>query len=406
MDDDRSRRQFLLASGALGASAVLAGCTGDGGAGEPSTDNGATSATDAATETATDAPTDAETATEEGTEATESGDGPYSVSMEPVGTVEFEAVPETVAVYCPGYADMAVALGHGDAVASVGIKSRYYTDYYDELEGVSLDKSNLTNLVQDGIDKELFYELDADVHNIDPNWLLNNFDGWAQADVDEVSERVAPFLGNTVFRRTDDWHDYEYYSMYEAFEKMGQLYQEQERYEAFAGFHDDVLSTVESGLPAESERPNGLLCFAAGDQPEAFSPYRLTGEGTNKKQFRDLGLEDALAGTGIGGLSTNDRGQIDYETMLEVDPDSVLIRGHETKTREEFEDTVVAFMEDHPVGSDLTAVQEGRVFRGGPIYEGPIQNLFLTERFANLYFPDSFSGKLFDREELAGIITG
>ncbi|MFT4884227.1 MAG: iron complex transport system substrate-binding protein, partial [Natronomonas sp.] len=109
--------------------------------------------------------------------------------------------------------------------------------------------------------------------------------------------------------------------------------------------------------------------------------------------------------TGIEGLSTNDRGQIDYETMLEVDPDSILIRGHETKTREEFEETVLAFMQDHDVASDLTAVQEGRVFRGGPIYAGPIHNLFLTERFAKLYFPDSYSGDLFDREELAGIIT-
>ena len=406
MDDDRSRRQFLLASGALGASAVLAGCTGDGGAGAPSTDDDAIPTTDAATGTATDAPTDAETATEAATETTESGDGPYSVSMEPVGTVEFEAVPETVAVYCPGYADMAVALGHGDAVASVGLPSRYHVGYYDELDGVSIDKSSLTPLVDEGIDKEVFYQLDADVHNIDPNWLLNNFNGWAQSDVDEVRDQVAPFLGNLVFRRTDDWHDYRYYSMYEAFEKMGQLYQEQERYEALAGFHDEFLGRVQGQLPEETGRPSGLLCFAGADQPEAFYPYRLTDRGTNKKQFHDLGITDSLADTGVGGLSTNDRGQIDYETMLEVDPESVLIRGHETKTREEFEDTVVAFMEQHPVASDLTAVQEGRVFRGGPIYEGPIQNLFLTERFAKLYFPDSFSGELFDRGELASIITG
>jgi iron complex transport system substrate-binding protein len=93
--------------------------------------------------------------------------------------------------------------------------------------------------------------------------------------------------------------------------------------------------------------------------------------------------------------------------MLEVEPDSILVRGHEAKSESEFRDTVVSFMEDHDTASELTAVQEGRVFRGGPIYQGPAQNLFLTERFAQSYFPDVYGdGELFDRDELAGVING
>jgi iron complex transport system substrate-binding protein len=93
--------------------------------------------------------------------------------------------------------------------------------------------------------------------------------------------------------------------------------------------------------------------------------------------------------------------------MLEVDPESILVRGHEDKSEEEFRNTVLAFMKDHDVASDLTAVQEGRVFRGGPIYEGPVHNLFLTERFAKLYFPDAFDeGELFDRGRVSEIVTG
>jgi iron complex transport system substrate-binding protein len=330
-----------------------------------------------------------------------------TVSMEPVGEITLDGVPENVANYFPGYADMAVALGHGDAINSAGVIDRYHIDHYEELDGVDIDKESLTELVTDsGIDKEVFYELDSDLHLIDPQWLINNgFFGFEQADVDELSENVAPFFGNTIFRRTDSWHDYRYYTMYEAFRKVADVFDEVDRYEAFAEFHDGFIADVQSNLPSADQRPNGLLCFAAGNEPEAFSPYRLTDKGTNKKQFRDLGITDALAGTGIEGLSTNDRGQIDYETMLEVDPDSILIRGHETKTREEFENTVLAFMENHDVASDLTAVQEGQVFRGGPIYAGPIHNLFLTERYAKLYFPESYSGELFDREELASIIT-
>jgi iron complex transport system substrate-binding protein len=381
MGDDSGRartRRELLTAGAIGGAALLAGCTGGFGDGEGS---------------------------EEGGDGRGGGD-PYTVSMVPTGDVTLEAVPESVTNYFPGYADMAVALGHGDSINSVGVKSRYHTDVYDELDGVSVDTGSLTNLFQGGIDTEIFYALDGDLHLIDPNWLLNNFDGVDQDDIDEIAENVAPFIGNTVFRRTDSWHDYRYYTMYEAFERVAGVYRESERFRAFRAFHDDVLASVQADLPPATDRPNGLLCFAAGDEPELFYPARLSDKGTGKKQFRDLGIADALAGSGVEGLSTNDRGQIDYEAMLSVDPDSILIRGHETKTEGEFRDTVLAFMRDHDTASQLTAVQEGRVFRGGPIYEGPIQNLFLTERFATNYFPETYSGELFDRDELAGIITG
>jgi iron complex transport system substrate-binding protein len=369
----RTRRDVLTTGAGVGVAAALAGCTG-GFAADDDDDGG-------------------------------SGD-PYTVSMVPTGDVTLDGVPESVTNYFPGYADMAVALGHGDSINSVGVKSRYYTGVYDELDGVSIDKEPFTELYQGGIDTEVFYELAGDLHLIDPNWLLNNFGGVEQADIDELAENVAPFLGNTIFRRTDSWHDYRYYTMYEAFEKVAEVYQETERFRSFQSFHDDLLASVQADLPPARERPNGLLCFAAGDEPELFYPARLSDKGTSKKQFHDLGISDALAGSGVEGLSTNDRGQIDYEAMLEVDPDSILIRGHETKTEQEFRDTVLSFMQDHDTASQLTAVQEGRVFRGGPIYEGPIQNLFLTERFATAYFPDVYSGELFDRDELAGIITG
>ena len=359
----------------------------------------------------TEAPSDTETDAETDAEADAEGEAEvsYTVNMAPVGDVTFDAVPETFSVYESGYADMGVALGMSDGLLAVGNKARFHTDHYAELDGVSVDKGNVTQLLGDSyaIDSELLLELDSDVHLIDPQWLLNNgFFKLEQADLDNVSEEAGPFIGNTVFRRTDGWHDYRYYTLYEAFEKVAQVFQREDRYEAVKSVHDDAIAQVSAQLPGPDQRPNALLCFGAGDEPEAFSPYRLSGQGTNKKQFRDLGITDALSGTGISGLSTTDRGQIDFETMLQVDPDSILIRGHETKSEEEFQNTVVSFMKDHSVASELTAVQNDMVFRGGPIYQGPLQHLFNLERFAKLYFPDSFSGDLFARAELSAAVRG
>jgi len=375
-ETSRSRRRFL-AGGAAVAGTLLAGCS---------------SSEDASNE-----------------DGSGNGDGSsYAVSMAPVGEVTFSETPASAAIYEPGYADMVVGLGLSDAVESVGVPSRYHTRYYDELDGVSMDKDSLTPLWNDGIDKEVFYEIDADVHLIDPNWLIENGAfGLDEEDVQEVRENVAPFIGNTIFRQTDEWHDYEYYSMYEAFEKVAEVFQRTDRYEAFASFHDDVLGRVQDDLP--EDRPEAARVYGAGNEPEEFSPQLISNGGTFMKPFQDLGIEDAFEGTSIDGISTDERGTIDYEALLEIDPDVLLVSGtgHEQQTAEEFRNTVVSFMESHDTASELTAVQNGRVFRGGPVYQGPIQNLFLTERYAHAFFPDVFeSEELFDRDELATIING
>jgi iron complex transport system substrate-binding protein len=406
-DDAPTRRDYLKYSAILGGGGLLAGCSGD----EATPTDGTSGGGETPTETLT--PTPEPTATpDEGSAETrhDSGtatpDQSYSVTMEPVGTVEFDAVPESIAPFTADYIDMLVALGHGDAVESIWYRGRYKTLHYDELDGVSIDLDGLTQLWNDGVPKEPFYEMDADLHLMDPHALTDWFQAWDDSDRSEIRDNVAPFLGNVIFRRTDSWHDYRYYSLYEAFEKVAEVVQERERYEAIRSIHDELVATVQARLPAPDDRPNAALVFA-GEQPEEFSPYRLSGNGANKEHFRTLGLADAFAGTGVDGLSTSDTGTIDYETLLEVDPDSLLLRYHRRgKNRAEFEDSVLSYMRDHPIGSKLTAVQEDRVYRGGPIYSGPLHNLFMIERYATGYFPEAFDeDELFDRDRLASIVT-
>jgi iron complex transport system substrate-binding protein len=381
--DGPTRRDCVKFGGAIVGGGLLAGCAGDGGSGSTGTN-----------------------ATQRANGSASTGGAGYSVTMAPAGTVEFDAVPQSVAPFTADYIDMMVALGHGDAAESIWYRGRYKTIHYEELDGVSVDLDGLTQLWNDGISKEPFYEIDADLHLIDPNTPTDWFQAWDRSDLDEIREQVAPFLGNVIFRRTDSWHDYRYYSLYEAFEKVAAVFQERARFEAIESMHEEVVATVQSRLPAPEERPNAALVFG-GREPEAFTPYRLSGNGANKEHFHTLGLSDAFSGTDINGLSTGDSGTIDYEALLEVDPDSLLIRYHETGlTRSQFEDEVVSYLEEHEVASRLTAVRNDRVFRGGPIYSGPLHNLFMIERYAKEYFPETFGGeRLVDRDRLAAIIT-
>ncbi|MXR19247.1 ABC transporter substrate-binding protein [Halobacterium bonnevillei] len=387
------RRRFIKAGSAAALAGLFAGCASPNEGGDATTE--APTETTAAADTTTTA---AETSDDETTTET----GSYSVSMTPTGEVEFDSVPQDIAVYMPGYADMLVALGHSDAIASVGQKGRFHSHVYDELDGVDADESEMVDLIEQGISRETLLNLDPDLFLVDPNWLTNVFE-LSSEDVEFLEERAAPFLGNTIFRRTDAWHDYDYYTLYEAFEKVSQVVQEQERYEAFKSYHDDVVDRIAADVP--SEGPRGALVWGGSNQPTEFSPYHLSGEGANKKSFHDLNVRDAIANSDVEALSESQRSKIDYETLLELDPEVLFVRGHEAKTPEEFETTVLSFMQDHDTASRITAVENGDVYRGGPIFMGPIQHLFLTERFATELYPESFSGDLFDRGELASIIT-
>lgn len=388
-------RRSVIASGAALLGAGLAGCTG----GESTTETaGDGSGGDPASTTET--PTSRETATPTEPASTATEGGAYSVEMAPVGTVTFESVPETWVANNGSWADMGVALGR-EVPKGVWLTSRYHTNYYDEIPGLEVDASDMVSLSQDGVSRERLISLDGDVNVIDPNFLQNRFKGWEQSDVETVAERTGPFFGNSVFSRGYPWHDYRYYSLYEAFGKLAAVFDRVDRYEAFVDLHDRFQSEVRSVVPAKAKRPDAAVLWS-GDEPEKFYPYTI-GNGTSFKHLRDLKVGDALGKSDVKDFHET-RGQIDYETLLSVDPDVILLRGHESQPADEFRTKVVDYMRTHPTASNLTAVENGAVYRNVPLYQGPVSNLVVTERLAgDLYGVDR---ELFDRGRVADIVAG
>jgi len=380
------RREYIVATG-VGLAGAVAGCSG-----QSEADSGGDGATGDTTESGT-------TTAEATATATDSG---YSVSMEPVGEVTFESVPEVWVANNGSWADMGIALGL-DAPEGVWLPSRYHTQYYDEIPGVSVDGSSIRELWGDsGVGKEQFYEMDADIHVMDPNFLLSR-GSWERSDIDEIETQIAPFFGNSIFSTGYEWHDYTYYTLYEAFEKLSQAFQRTDRFDAFQSLHEEFQTSLDDIVPElESERPAVAIMWAGSDEPTSFSPY-LIEDGTSFKQWRDLRVRDAFAKTDVRDFHS-DRSEVDFETLLDIDPEYLLMRGQENKTRAEFEDTVVRSLEADPTGSELTAVQNGNVYRGSSLYQGPITNLVLTERAASQVY--DVDRDLFDRQRVADIVAG
>jgi iron complex transport system substrate-binding protein len=387
--DGPTRRECVKYGGVIAGGGLLAGCSGAGGESEP-------------TETDT-------TATATGT-ATDSS---YSVTMEPMGTVTFESVPERWMAYFSTYGDMAIALGQLDGLGGLIFTENWPLSFFDALPDVDVSFDDVPQLMgESGIDKEAFYEMDCDVHLFDPNFVQVLDDSWTDDDFAEVTQNIGPIVGNSIRRRGDDWHDYRYYSLYEAFEIIADVFQERERYEALATVHDDLLATVEADLPPEEERPTvGLLSINSDFEGGSFYAYPVH-DGNGHKQYRDLGMRGAFDEVIDGSYA-----QWDYEQLLEVDPDVLIFQyGFSHVSTDEFEARMAAMREDS-VGRQLSAVQNDRLYRGGTSYQGPIINLFQTEIAAKQFYPDTFgewrgvgetpeSEQLFDHQHVADVVNG
>jgi ABC-type Fe3+-hydroxamate transport system substrate-binding protein len=397
-----TRRDYVKFGGTVVGGGLLAGCTGTSGGDSPGTD------ASAPTETATETDTPEDTS--------------YSVTMAPMGTVEIESVPETAVVYDPQWADHLVALGQQDKIVSLGFPDGYYTGYIEALPGVSFDTGGIPGLWDGGLDKEQFYELDSDVHHVDPCRFTSFESGMDREDFEELEENVGPFFANRFSRahsEPPEWcrESYEYYTLWELLDKFAQVYQVESRSRALAQVRDEMLDSIYAELPPEEERPVvGLVVY--DPKEESFSPYRLNGPGFGKAHTRPLRARDAFADSDKT-YAENYEAAYDLEGMLEVDPDVILHNFDWTNGIEDMRERTKAFfaLDEHPVGRELTAVQNDRIYATGSALQGPIMNLFQVELSARQIYPELFGqppepgdvsglGDMFDVQRVADIING
>ncbi|SFR37037.1 MULTISPECIES: ABC transporter substrate-binding protein [Halorubrum] len=412
-DADRlagTRRDAIRYVGAVAGAGLLAGCSGRDAAPSESEDGNGSA---------------------DGGSGGDSSDGnagadAYTASMAPVGEVTFDSVPEDVLVYSLLYADLAVALGHGDAVNSLGFDAdaggNTLDAYYADLDGVSFDRDGLTQLNSGSgggisVDRELLYELDSDLHLADPA-LFASFDGWSADDVAEIRDRVGPWFGNVYSRRHSEppapyRDDYEYYGLSEIGERVAAAFREEERFAALDAVREDLIETIRSDLPPAEERPTvATLIYMDG----TYYPSRTDDPGFANAHVRPLDVPDAFAGDDVTYETA-----YDHEQLLEVDPDVVL---HQYGIASYYDvGAIRAELSEHPVAGDLSAVADDRFYPSGTPVQGPLMNLFQLEMTAKQLFPDRFGEwpgyehgddypeipadeRLFDREEVASIVAG
>jgi len=419
-----TRRDTIKYGGAVVGGGLLAGCSSQSDSGK------------------TPEATDTGNATEETPTDEADSEPTYSATMSPIGTVEFDAPPESVVPALQFGADLMVALGQWDCVEWMGNKQNVAPNLFEMVPGFDgLELEEAQNLSPEGTnDKELYYEADPDLFAFDPNLTIAFDNGFDVADVNEVAD-IAPWFGNHSRRLRDDswyqWPDgepYEYVGMYEQVEKYGQLLGAGDRATALRDLHDELIESIQADLPPEDDRPTIALPHAIAPRDGSIWTYNpLPGNSKvyGTKQYQDLQVRDAFAGKWNGQSTIT----IDAEALLEVDPDVIFLHfgiSFLSPATEFFDDdaadgkmipeyTMYRYRND-PVLSELSAIQDDRLYVGHTGQQGPLTNLLQTEMFAKQLYPDiygEFPGvdddgtwdisageQLFDRERLADIING
>jgi iron complex transport system substrate-binding protein len=392
------RRQLLAASASLIAGGI-AGCTSSS---QNTGSNGSSSNETAAGNNSQSGGTTGNTSQ---TEGTTNGSGSYTVTVKPFGSHTFQKVPQTFLTH--NWIDIGMAFGKMPKAA--GSLSRHPEKFYKLLPNVNYNENEITELEgREGYDKEIFYQVNPDVILMDPRYL-KHYANWDDADIQEIAQNVAPFLGSQIHQPIMGTKPY--YDLYGAFEKAGKIFQRQDQFQAWKEFHTPYLSDIQSRLPPKEKRPTATLLIN-GVSPDSgeFYPVSLQNQRKDTRTLRQLGLKDAFAGQSIDGA-------VGYEALLQADPDVIASPSLGNSYKEFMNGTVKPF-ENNPKGSQLTAVQNGNIVRVSGHYMGPIIDLFSLEAGAKQVFPDEFGEwpgpiadfsndeQLFDRQRVSDLING
>ncbi|ELY53770.1 ABC transporter substrate-binding protein, partial [Natronolimnohabitans innermongolicus] len=308
---------------------------------------------------------------------------PYEVCVEPAGCHTFDRIPEEFFVIPGSQEDMAMSLGLQASAHAYPDRKPY--KFYDQLPGVEHDPDEIYQYGEGesarNYDKELFYEVDPDVILADPR-MLQNYSNWSDDDMEEIETYVAPILGSYI--RFDYEGEEPYYTMYELFEKVAEIFQRREQYEAWVDLRDEFIDEIESNRP--DEEPTVAVFWRGIDAASGeFEPAPIHEKRNDARSFRDLGFRDAFAEAGL-----DPDGAVGYETLLDLDPDYIAAYNLSSMTGDEWQSQVVEPLENHSTARRLSAVENGNVVRSSGQFMGPITHLFSTEALAKQVYPEAF----------------
>ena len=282
---------------------------------------------------------------------TNPGDFPLTITDDGGTTTTFAAPPQRIVSLNPGLTEITFALGHGDGLIAVDS----YSDYPPEAKDI---QPRLNTYPDPSIET---------IVSLHPDLVLSLAD--RDEDLALIRQQGVPVL--KLFPKDFD-------AAVETIRTLGRLYGSPDAGEAVATDmltrRDAVVSTV-----AATPRPRVYeeLDASEPDKPFVAGPNGFYGQ-----------LIDLAGGTNIFGDLSGDSAQVGAESIIQRDPDVIILTDADLPFNPQTPDMVAA----RPGWGTITAVRNGAIYAvPGALYSTPGPRLVQgLEDLARLLHPDAF----------------
>jgi len=200
--------------------------------------------------------------------ASEREAGPaVSTALEPAGRISLPAPPERIVALDAQYAEILAVLGEERRLVAIGWPAFLTSPWYERVPGWRPRYvSDVDVIFGEGgrLDAERLYDLDADLHLIDP-LRLTQVPGWSEADIATITRRVGPFLGNRYSRTCappPGVDSYRYYDLWQIAHAVARLLGKTARIDALEDLARVLEADIAARLPPPAQRPPTRACSA------------------------------------------------------------------------------------------------------------------------------------------------
>ena len=360
----------------------------------------------------------------------------YYAELSPCGRVYFRETPNAIITIDDNYNDMLIAMNEEKNIKASGFRSNMYTGFYKSIGIIpSIDKQKIRWLGGNGSflsDAEGLFYLKAEsgedsqmILHVDPYQIMGK-GVWNERLIESVKTQVGPFFANRYSRDgIPPVENYEIYSLYELSKRVADAYKRRGVIEKLEEITNRMTEEIQVKLPPENKRPKVALVTLSNGK---WTLYSLDSTGFGQAQYKAVGAVDAFKGLNFTRYNGKNPGQtdrsslsLDLEGLLSVNPDVIILNFGVYGIENEDHFTAVAMKEllklkDDPIGKNINAIKNGRIYPGGTPLQGPLNHIFQIEMAAKQIYPEIFgkwkedadypvNEQLFDRNELKKVLN-
>lgn len=242
--------------------------------------------------------------------------------------VTYDKVPETIVSFNSHTTENLFALGLGEKIIGISYNNAEISPEYKE------DLAKIKVLAEKYPSMEVLL-------GENPEFVYGRNSAFSEKGVGTVSDMVdngiTPYVSKATYTEGATMED-----VYEDFENLGEIFKIEDKAEELINSIQEEISDVQEKMSSVEEKKN-VFVYDSGEE-QAFTAGKSL----------ETNLIELAGGVNIFGDLEKTWEKVNWETVVERNPDYIIINDYGTKTVQE----KINFLKTHPAMKDIKAVKE------------------------------------------------